>query len=278
MQLSNLPLKFLKRFGESANPVNIRPIPVTTADPTAASQTTGWPANAFVPSGAGGIPPDGRDMNGLDNQLSSWAQWQSAGGYVPYDSVFQIAIGGYPIWSVVGSVTNPGSYWQSTAENNLTNPDTGGAGWQAWPAAAAIPWSSPGAIGNVAPNSGTFTSLYSAAGLTANGPVNATDLRIGGVGFTQFFGVPSSYAKLPSGMIIQCGRFFSATGNGDVTAFPATFPNTCAMAMVAGTDSSSNRHEVNVKLDAGFGFFTTWTWRNGSISSAVPVGWIAIGN
>ncbi len=57
------------------------------------------------------------------------AQWQAAGNYVPYDATFSTAIGGYPMGAVLTSTTL-GVFWQSTAENNTTDPDGGSpANW-----------------------------------------------------------------------------------------------------------------------------------------------------
>lgn len=280
MQLSQIPTKFYKAFGASASPGNIRPIPVTAADPNAASQTTGWPANAFAPVGAGGVPPDGRDMNGLDNMLSAWAQWLALGGaFVPYDATFQAAVGGYPKWSIVNSLATPGTYWQSTADNNTTNPDASGAGWQAWPTGTSIPWSAPPAIGNVTPSSGKFTTLIATGSFNAAGIVSGSDLQINGVGFSQSFGT-SGYQRLPSGLIMQFGRFVSATGNGDVINFPLSFPSNCAIATSMGTTSSANLNTCNIELNAGPAFtsFQAWTWVNGSITAGQGVGWVAVGN
>lgn len=280
MQLSQIPAKFLKAFAANAAAGNIRAIPLNSSDPDAASQTVGWPPSTFTPEGAGGVPPDGRDMNGVMNQMSAWNQWQAAGGaFVPYDSAFQTAIGGYPNLAIIGSVSNPGTYWQSTVDNNATNPDTGGGGWVAWPTTGSIPWSSPPPIGTGTPNLGKFTNLSTTGFINAAAYVNAgTDLQINGVGFSQSFGT-SSYQRLPSGLIIQSGRFFSSSGNGDTISFPLSFPTNCTLVASAGTTGSGSRNEVNVEISGpSFGSFQCWTWHNGSITAGIGVGWIAIGN
>lgn len=128
MLLSNIPAWFAKRFGQDATGSYIRSIPATTADPAAASMSLGFPPQTFVDEGAGGTPPDGRDFNGILNYLSAWAQWQGAGGTVPWNSTIA-SNGGYPNRAIVGSNNTPGLTWRSTADNNTTNPDAGGAGW-----------------------------------------------------------------------------------------------------------------------------------------------------
>ena len=128
MQDSNIPAKIPQPFGTNAAGPNIRPIPDTTVDPTAASFSLGFPPATLTPISAGGSPPFGKDFNGILNILSAWAQWLSAGGPVPYDPVFSPSIGGYPAGAVVEAV-QLGFAWLCLTDNNTSNPETGGAGW-----------------------------------------------------------------------------------------------------------------------------------------------------
>jgi hypothetical protein len=129
MQSSNIPAKFAAVFAAAAATGYIRIIPATSGDPTVASLALGFPPNTSVPVGAGGTPPNIADFNGILNPLSAWSQWLSAGGaFPPYDATFSAQVGGYPRGAVLAAAVT-GNYWLSTVENNLTNPDTGGAGW-----------------------------------------------------------------------------------------------------------------------------------------------------
>ncbi len=94
----------------------------------AASLTDGFPPLTRTPITSGGVPPNGLEMNGILYLLSAGVWWLQAGGSAKWDSAFSTAIGGYPLGAVVQSSDNSG-WWRSTAENNTTNPDTGGAGW-----------------------------------------------------------------------------------------------------------------------------------------------------
>lgn len=300
MQASQIPTKFQIPFGQNASGGNIRTIPVTTTDPDRASQSLGWPPSVFTPEGAGGVPPDGRDFNGLDNMLSAWAQWYSIGGPIAWDSTQSAAIGGYPSGAIVGSVTAPGTYWQSTADNNTTNPDTGGAGWVSWPGSATVPWSAPPPIGNVTPNSGSFTSVTASGGSFINNPsifynnltveglltggtvINAlSDLQINGSGFAHSFTSSGSagcsgYQKLPGGLIVQFGRLTAPTGIGDTISFPIPFTTNWAMGANIGNDGSNLVEAVNCSYN-DLSSFKVWTWKNGSNVtggfSYVAVGW-----
>lgn len=131
MQDTDLPAKFPVPFAVNSNSADIRQIPLTTTDPKAASLDAGFSTTAFTPIGAGGAPPDGRDFQGLFNQISAWCRWQAAGGGVKFDPTFQSDASGYPKGAVIESAVAEafGQRYISTANGNLTNPDAGGAGW-----------------------------------------------------------------------------------------------------------------------------------------------------
>lgn len=131
MLASEIPTKFPLAFGADAGPSYIRVIPTASqigVQPGAASLTDGFPPLTFTPDGGGGVPPFGQDFNGLLNQITAWTQWQNAGGPIAYDAGFSTSIGGYPQGAVLAAATL-GSFWLSTADNNTSDPDTGGANW-----------------------------------------------------------------------------------------------------------------------------------------------------
>lgn len=128
MQNSQLPLKWYRPFAvDDAAKVEI---PVTTADPTRASQSAGFPPLTMQPPESGGVPPQGEDFNGAMNQVARVAWWMLAGGALPFDAAWaaDANIGGYPQGAVVTSADLQGE-WISTADNNTNNPDTNGASW-----------------------------------------------------------------------------------------------------------------------------------------------------
>lgn len=67
-------------------------------------------------------------MNGALFALSSIDNWISAGGVFLYNFVFSAAIGGYPKGAILQQHSG-GGLWMSMVDNNVTDPDTGGAGW-----------------------------------------------------------------------------------------------------------------------------------------------------
>lgn len=134
MLSSQIPTKFQIPFASGASGAFIsQPIPVPSQVGGRASLTDGFSQLNFDPLASGGIPPWGKDFNGLMYMVTAWLQWTAAGGLpVGYDATFSASIGGYPKYALLQSATGM-RYWISTAENNITNPDTGGAGWSPFP-------------------------------------------------------------------------------------------------------------------------------------------------
>lgn len=134
MKRVDIPAKFNIPFGFGAGGSFIRTIPEASQigiQDGAASLTTGFPPLNFLPTGAGGVPPFGADVNGILFESTSWDRWFSAGGPLPWDSAFSAAAGGYAQGAVVQSTVTLGLFWFSIVDDNPTNPDTGGANWRA---------------------------------------------------------------------------------------------------------------------------------------------------
>lgn len=130
MQSSDIPSKFPIPFANNAAAGYIRTIPSTpSGTPGQADLTLGFPPENFVPVSAGGVPPFGQDFNGIFNRSTGWNRWAATGSFPPYDAIFQTAISGYPKGACVASLVQLGLVWLSTTENNITDPDAGGAGW-----------------------------------------------------------------------------------------------------------------------------------------------------
>lgn len=133
MKASDIPAKIQLPFGASAGGSYIRTVPVASQIGVTAgawSYTDGSVPLNFEEVSLGGVPPDGRDFNGLLNVVSAHNRWAISGGPVPWDGAFSTAIGGYPMGAIVQSATTFGTMWVCLADNNTTNPDTGGANWQ----------------------------------------------------------------------------------------------------------------------------------------------------
>jgi hypothetical protein len=242
LSFSNLPSKFNIPWGSSAISPYIRSVPQGSQigiQNCAASLTTGFPPLTFTPPGQGGCPPFGADMNGILNQITLWSQWQAAGSPVQYDATFSSNIGGYPKGTVLGQAATLGCYWLSTTDNNTTNPDSSGAGWQGYciSTAPSVTYITSGAgtyttpsgttylkirmiggggggaaagVGGASGNSGSATTIstYTAGGgQPGQNSIGGSDIGVGGPGGTVS-GVPSNFFQVAGG---------SGTGSG--TAF-----------------------------------------------------------
>lgn len=136
MQLSSAPSKLTLPFAASGakNTIPVASqIPIT---PGAASYTDGFPPLTMTPVNEGGVPPAGKDFNGILNALSALNLWANAGGFFPWDGTFSTAVGGYPKGALVLKASGDG-FWRSTADNNTSDPDTGGANWISFGSAVA---------------------------------------------------------------------------------------------------------------------------------------------
>lgn len=131
MKASDVPAKFPIPFASSAGGAYVRAIPQASQigiQDGAASLTDGFPPDTFILQSAGGVGPFGQDMNGILKEITLWSQWQSAAGPIVYDSTFSAAIGGYPKGTILAAALD-GQFWLSTADDNTSDPDTGGANW-----------------------------------------------------------------------------------------------------------------------------------------------------
>jgi hypothetical protein len=169
MLASSIPTKLPIPFANAGTKNAIPSASQIAITPGAASLTDGFPPLTMLPIASGGIPPFGSDFNGILFEVTAWAVWQAAGGTVGYDAAFSTAIGGYPKGAVLAASATVGAFWISTVDNNVTNPDTGGAGWIG---AALFGGSSP-VVGNARNLAG------SAAGATVTASWTVDEIAVG---------------------------------------------------------------------------------------------------
>ncbi len=191
MRAIDLPGKVPSIFAKSAGAGYTRPIPLTSQIGIidgAASYPDGFPPKNFQAAIAGGVPPFGQDVNGILSALSGMALWYSASGPILYDAAFQATIGGYPQGTILASATF-GNFWLSTADNNTTDPDTGGAGWFGF---SLLPLSQ-----NITGNAATATTATTAGAIS--GFVSAeTTIGVAGTNTTVAHGL----AVVPKSVVV----------------------------------------------------------------------------
>jgi hypothetical protein len=116
-------------------------IPVS-AEPDALANTAsykkGFPQATMTPVELGGMPPSGKDMNGILHELSSHISYMNKGGQYKFNADFCEDIGGYDIGAIVLSDDGMTEYINTLA-NNKTNPNTTGSiGWKICSGAAPL--------------------------------------------------------------------------------------------------------------------------------------------
>jgi hypothetical protein len=266
MKIANIPSKFAIPFASSAGAGYIRTIPQTpTGTAGQASLQQGFPPENFSPVSAGGVPPFGQDFNGLLNQVTSWNQWQATGAFPPYDSAFQTAIGGYPQNSCVASVVTTGLIWLSIVDDNLTNPDTGGAGWIVFsPVTVAAPllWvrndgndNNSGSANDASHAFQTISGAIAAAASRLNLTGRTLTIQLGQAGTY----VGGSIGQIPSVTITSVGPASSFIINNSGLAFPAGAMNISAGQLTLNDVSLSNVNNNTHTLQASVGGAVTLT-------------------
>lgn len=235
MLASDIPTtRFPIPWGNSASGT-YRLVPIPTASQIgvtngAASLTDGFPPLNFQSVASGGVPPRGKDMNGILFEVTGWQRWQQAGGPIQYDSTFAAAIGGYPFGAVL--MSNPiGILWVSTANNNTSDPDGGSpANW-----APLMPVKAPD------PLDGSDDINFITPGQLAD--VLDTGIPAGAIINTN-----GSY-PFP-GIVKKWGRFSISNGVNLTVGFVTPFDTNCFSVVVGGGNSTANQ-DNQVSLVSG---------------------------
>lgn len=220
MQTSNKPALIPVPFADSGTKNTIP----TAASPTPglASLATGFPPVTMTPIPAGGIPPAGADFNGILNLISAAARWAQAGGIYPYDSAFSTAIGGYPKGAVLANADFTG-FWLNAVDNNIANPDTGGANW--------LPL--PNGIATTAEAQAWTNDIHALTPKKLDDAFKGANQSLNASG--------GSWQRLPGGLIIMTGTAL-ATLSGAPNPLPLAIPNALlglGLSPVAGAGSTN---------------------------------------
>ncbi|MGV3346431.1 hypothetical protein ACGVWS_12070 [Enterobacteriaceae bacterium LUAb1] len=129
MKQSDLPAKKPVPFGENGPRREI-----TSTTPTGSNQASydsGFPPVTMIIKSAGGLPPEGRDINQAFYELYNGLRSQNAGSVYSFDSDFAAAIGGYPAGSMLQNSTNDG-FWLNTTDDNSNNPESSSGELTGW--------------------------------------------------------------------------------------------------------------------------------------------------
>ena len=170
--------------------------------PGKASMVDGFPPATRTPRAAGGVPPDGLDMNGILHDVSAGLMYSQAYGALPWDSDFAKATG-YPKNAIVNY---NGLLYQSLNEDNKAAPSN------------ATAW---GAVKGVTPAADTKDNSIATAEFV-NSAIKNANPAFGGT-------AEAGYYVLPNGIIHQWGTAHILEGEPRIKyiTLPIVFPNAC---------------------------------------------------
>ncbi|HHH3032945.1 pyocin knob domain-containing protein [Serratia marcescens] len=132
MKLIDKPRQIAVPFASGTADKNTIPNNATqeTKEKGKAAYDSGFPPLTMTAIAAGGIPPHGKDFNGLLNDITAAIRFSQAGGQYTFDSAFAQAIGGYAKGATVLSADGSKIWW-NTVDSNTTDPDGASAvGWK----------------------------------------------------------------------------------------------------------------------------------------------------
>lgn len=202
MQSSNKPKNLTMPFASGGAFNSIPNESQVGVSPGKASFTDGFPPATRTPRAAGGVPPDGLDMNGILHDISAGLMYSQAYGAQPWDSNFATATG-YPKDAIVNY---NGLLYRSLNEDNKATP-TNATAW--------------GAVKGVTPAAGSNDSSVATTEFVNTALKNANP---------AFGGTPDAgYYVLPNGIIHQWGttKVLDSDQHAKSVALPITFPNAC---------------------------------------------------
>lgn len=194
------------------NGVDYNTIPIPTqvgVSPELASFSTGFPPATRTPRNLGGIPPRGKDMNGILRMISAHTAWLAAGGSYTFNPDVVTYQSGYNVGAVIRSAIDPTRYYLNQSANNQNDPDVDATGWKAF-----TPFDTPldTQAQNIAAGAQTVVVSESTGflDLTPNaGNTTLTDITGGSVG--QIVVVSNLHAS--NSLTIQAGSTIRMAGN-----------------------------------------------------------------
>lgn len=95
-----------------------------------ATYQSGFPPLTMTAISAGGVPPSGKDMNGILNDITTAIRYSMSGGLYSYNADFSAAIDGYPKGAIVASSDGSKIWWNGVEDNNTDPDSTSVSGWK----------------------------------------------------------------------------------------------------------------------------------------------------
>lgn len=132
MNSSDLPSRISKPFAINGDKNTIPVDSTTTTDSNGvATFNKGFPPVTMQPLSAGGLPPDGKDVNGVLYSVTLQQQWQNSGMGYQFNSDFASVISGYPKGAFLPNATLSG-FWVNLNEANSISPESSTGAVTGW--------------------------------------------------------------------------------------------------------------------------------------------------
>lgn len=113
----------------AVNSTLINQVPISQTSDSEASYDIGFPPKNFQTIANGGVAVDGKDFNGILNDITGNIVDLCKGLPQYFDSAHSTLIGGYPIGSRL-CLNDNSQYVVSTIANNTNDPNTSTTGWR----------------------------------------------------------------------------------------------------------------------------------------------------
>jgi hypothetical protein len=230
-------------------------IPVASnPTPGGASLNDGFPALTLTPVSQGGVPPSGKDFNGLFNWITSHLAWMNGGGQYTFDAALSTFIGGYPVGAILQSNDGLSSYVNVLANNTTdfnTTPSAIGVSWMPSGGAAV----SPQGVSAVTTTGGTTTLTNAQAvrriisitgALTSNAVIVLPAIARDWIVVNATTGAYTLTVKTASdaGVTVQQGSFDNVLYNG--TAIISQLVNTALLGTPTAPTPPSNDSSTRI--------------------------------
>ncbi|MGP2449011.1 gp53-like domain-containing protein [Pantoea stewartii subsp. indologenes] len=132
MNSTDIPSRLSKAFAVNGLK-NTLPVDSSTSTDSngVATYDKGFPPITMQPPSAGGLPPNGKDMNGVLYSATQQLQWANAGMGYPFSQDFSTAVSGYPKGATIPNANLSGQ-WLNLVDGNTNTPDASGASTTGW--------------------------------------------------------------------------------------------------------------------------------------------------
>ncbi len=256
MKQSSAPSVITTPFGDSGSKNTIPQTSSTGATDGLASWSTGFPDSTMTPISAGGIPPHGKDFNGIFYELSQAVQWLQAGGLGVFSQTLANTIGGYSKGALV--LGSDGlTIYKSLIDSN-TNSPTSSSGSSFWRSI------------------GLADALKTAFTLSLTGDVTGS-VSIDGSGdvsLTTSLSTSYSSGSFSNGVWSKIGdvltqEFYVTKKFGDRIDFPLTYSDVPVVTLTAsGYNGQSTTCNISGSPDAsGFTVISSY-WGSSAMNNA----------